>query len=120
MYQQTDLLGHPGVTAATVAAHAPCDEGGPKIADSGLGADWICMLTYHDEKGAAQDGKFELQVKTNSCYSASGPPSSVVVLTTFDQNAHVYRALRAGAAGFPGQGRAVLPTHCRGPRHGHR
>ena len=35
VHQQTDLLGHPGVTPASVAASASCDKGGPKVADRG-------------------------------------------------------------------------------------
>ncbi len=84
VHQQTDLLGHPGVTAASVAAHSTCDKGGPKVADRGPGADWICMVAYHDETGKAQEGKFELQARSNSCYTASGPSKLVGLVTITD------------------------------------
>lgn len=71
--QQAAILGHPGVTVGSTAATATCDRGGPKVADEGPGADWICMIHFTDETGTAQDGKFELQIKANSCYAATGP-----------------------------------------------
>ena len=71
--QQAAILGHPGVTVTSTAASATCDRGGPKVADEGPGADWICMIHFTDETRTAQDGKFELQIKANSCYAATGP-----------------------------------------------
>ncbi len=73
VHQQVDLLGHPGVTTASVAARATCDKGGPKVADRGAGADWVCLVDYRDETQAAQEGKFELQARSSSCWTASGP-----------------------------------------------
>jgi hypothetical protein len=84
VHQQTDVLGHPGVTVASVAAHASCDRGGPKVADVGPGADWICMIRYNDEHHAAQEGKFELQARSNSCYTASGPSKLIGLVTITD------------------------------------
>lgn len=71
--QQALILGHPGVTAASMAATDDCDKGGPKLPDTGPGADWICMIHWTDEQGVRQDGKFELQVRSSSCYTATGP-----------------------------------------------
>lgn len=71
--QQAQILGHDGVTRSSIGAVAACDRGGPKVADEGPGADWICMIHFVDETGTGQDGKFEVQVKSNSCYTASGP-----------------------------------------------
>ncbi len=86
VHQQTDIYGHPGVTAASVAAHASCDKGGPKVPDHGPGADWICMVTFNDETHAAQDGKFELQAKSNSCYTVAGPSKLIGLVTITDKN----------------------------------
>lgn len=72
---QAVILGHPGVTIASTAAATTCDRGGPKVADKGPGADWICMIHFTDETQTAQDAKFELQIKANSCYAATGPSS---------------------------------------------
>jgi hypothetical protein len=82
--QQTDILGHPGVTAASVAAQATCDKGGPEVADRGPGADWICQITYNDETHTAQQGKFEVQAKSNSCYTAAGPSKLIGLVTITD------------------------------------
>lgn len=81
--QRAALLGETGVTAASVNPKASCDRGGPKVADVGPGADWICFVTFTDDKGQPQKGKFELQAKANSTYVAGGPSKLVgpVVLT---------------------------------------
>ena len=71
--QQAAILGHAGITIASTTASATCDRGGPKVADKGPGADWICMIHFTDETHTAQNGKFELQIKANSCYAATGP-----------------------------------------------
>ena len=82
--QQAVILGHPGVTIASTAASATCDRGGPKVADKGPGADWICMIHFTDDAGHAQDGKFELQIKSNSCYTAAGPSKLIGLVTITD------------------------------------
>lgn len=71
--QQAEILGHPGVTAATLAPETTCDRGGPKVPDVGPGADWICHVLFTDADGTRQDGKFELTAKSNACYVATGP-----------------------------------------------
>jgi hypothetical protein len=71
--QRASILGEAGVTASGVAPSADCDRGGPKVADVGPGADWICMVTFVDDHGKTQTGKFELQAKANSTYVAGGP-----------------------------------------------
>jgi hypothetical protein len=82
--EQAGLLGHAGVTRASVDASAACDKGGPKVADVGPGADWICMIHWRDETGAAQDGKFELQARSNACWTAAGPSKLIGLLTITD------------------------------------
>jgi hypothetical protein len=84
--QQAGILGHPGVTSGSVGAKASCDRGGPKVADVGPGADWICMVSWRDEKAAEQDGKFELQVRSNSCYTAGGPSKLIGLATITDRS----------------------------------
>ncbi len=71
--QRAELLGHTDVTAASVRARTTCDRGGPTVADTGAGADWICHILFTDLDGVAQDGKFELAAKSNACYVATGP-----------------------------------------------
>lgn len=69
---QQHVLGHT-VTASSTAARSSCDRGGPKVADVGAGADWICLVDFTDAAGAPQEGKFELQVHADACYTAAGP-----------------------------------------------
>lgn len=82
--QQAAVLGQPGSTAAAIDAHASCDKGGPTVADTGPGADWICMVDFHDHTGKAQTGKFELQAHSNACYTVGGPSKLVGLATITD------------------------------------
>lgn len=82
--RQQQLLGHPQVTAASMAPSTSCDRGGPGVADSGAGRDWICLIDWTDDSGTRQEGKFELQVHSNSCWTASGPAKIVGSFTITD------------------------------------
>ncbi len=42
------------------------------------------MVTYHDETGRRQDGKFELQAKSNTCWTAGGPSKLIGLVTITD------------------------------------
>jgi hypothetical protein len=83
--QQAAILRVPGVTVAGIAATAHCDRGGPKIADVGPGADWICMTTFRDNQQHVRTGKFEVQVKANSTYVANGPSKLIGLATITDK-----------------------------------
>lgn len=82
--KQQQLLGHPGVTTASMRASSSCDRGGASVADVGAGSDWICMVTWNDDTAKTQTGKFELQVHANSCYTANGPASLIGSFTITD------------------------------------
>jgi hypothetical protein len=84
--QQAALLGHPGITVQSLKARAQCDKGGPKVADHGPGADWICQMSWHDPAVPLPDGsaKFELNVHSNDCYTAGGPSKYVGLLAITD------------------------------------
>jgi hypothetical protein len=84
--QRAAILGEVGVTPQTVAPVADCDRGGPKVADVGPGADWICMVTFVDDHGKPQTGKFELQAKANSTYVAGGPSKLVGTVMITDKH----------------------------------
>ncbi|MEP7021765.1 MAG: hypothetical protein ABI808_14040 [Pseudonocardiales bacterium] len=83
---QAKLLGHTGVTVASLHARATCDKGGPKVADHGPGADWNCYLSWNDPNTPLPDGtgRFELNVHSNDCYSAGGPSKIVGLITITD------------------------------------
>jgi len=80
---QQRVLGHE-VPAASVAARSACDRGGPQVADVGAGADWICLVDFTDQTGVHQQGKFELQVHANACYTAAGPAKLLGGFTILD------------------------------------
>lgn len=82
--QQQQILGHPGVTVAGMKTTSTCDRGGPKAPDVGAGPDWVCVVDFVDNTGASQEGKFELQVHANSCYTAAGPAKLLGSFTITD------------------------------------
>src|SRR5262245_13804794 len=86
--QQAELLGHKDVTVASLDAKAQCDKGGPKVADRGPGADWICYMSWKDKNvdETLMPGKFEVSAHSNNCYTAGGPSKLVGLLTITDKN----------------------------------
>ena len=74
--RQARLLGHRGVTPASLHATAMCDKHGPDVADVGPGGDWVCLMSWTDPNVPMPPeghGKFELNVHSNDCYTAGGP-----------------------------------------------
>jgi hypothetical protein len=88
--QQADILGIKGITTttATIGATTSCDKGGPKVADLGAGPNWICMMSWTDNKGRHQNGKFEVTVRTDATYVAGGPSKIVGLATITDKHGH--------------------------------
>lgn len=84
--QQAKLLGHRGLSISSLDAQAHCDKGGPAVADEGPGADWTCLMTWNDPNVPLPDGsgKFELNVHSNDCFTASGPTRVVGLVTITD------------------------------------
>ena len=72
------------MTAATMQPSTSCDRGGPSVPDTGAGRDWICMITWTDDTGTQQQGKFELQVHSSSCWTANGPAKTIGSFTITD------------------------------------
>jgi hypothetical protein len=85
---QAGILGISGITTATIGATTSCDKGGPKIADVGAGPNWICMMSFTDNHGQHQDGKFEVTVKTDATYVAGGPSKIIGLATIADPHGH--------------------------------
>lgn len=81
--RQATILGHEGITTASLHARAQCDKGGPTVPDEGLGADWICFMDWKDPNVPIPDGsaKFELNVHSNNCYTTTGPTKLVGLRT---------------------------------------
>src|SRR3954454_11290971 len=84
--QQARLLGHKGISVRSLHAKASCDKGGPKVADRGPGADWVCLMSWSDPNVPLPDGtaKFEVNAHSNNCYTAGGPSKFVGPLTITD------------------------------------
>ncbi|SDG49834.1 hypothetical protein [Klenkia brasiliensis] len=81
---QQRLLGDDQVTADSMAPSTTCDRHNGAVAPVGPGTDWICMITWNDATGTSQEGKFEVQVHSNSCWTASGPAKIVGSFTITD------------------------------------
>ncbi|BFU43187.1 hypothetical protein [Krasilnikovia sp. MM14-A1004] len=87
--QQAGILGIPGVTTATIGATTSCDKGGPNVADTGAGPNWICMMSFTDNHGQHQDAaKFEVTVHTDATYVAGGPSRIIGLATITDAHGH--------------------------------
>ena len=87
--QQADLLGHTGLTPASLKATAMCDKGGPDHPDVGPGGDWICLMSWKDPNVPMPPegyGKFELNIHSNGCYTASGSTKLLGYQTITDTN----------------------------------
>jgi hypothetical protein len=84
---QATLLGHDGVTPASLHATAMCDKHGPDVADVGPGGDWICLMGWSDPADPMPPegyGKFELNVHSNDCWTAAGPSKLTGFITLTD------------------------------------
>ena len=85
---QAKLLGHSGVTASGMQPRTQCYKGVPNVKDQGSGAGvWLCYMKWHDPNvdETLMPGKFELNVHSNSCYTATGPSKLVGLLTITDK-----------------------------------
>ena len=85
---QAHILGR-NVTAASLHAKAMCDKHGPDVADNGPGGDWNCLMSWTDPQVPMPPegyGKFELNVHSNDCFTASGPSKLTGFLTITDKH----------------------------------
>ena len=85
---QASLVGRQ-VTAASLHAKAMCDKHGPDVADIGPGGDWNCLMSWTDPQvpmPAEGYGKFELNVHSNDCFTASGPSKLTGFLPITDKH----------------------------------
>lgn len=84
---QAKLLGHTGVTPASLNAKAMCDKGGAIEDNIGPGSNWNCLVSWTDPNNPMPIegyGKFELDVHNNGCYTAGGPSKLVGFQTLTD------------------------------------
>jgi hypothetical protein len=75
------------LTPASLHATAMCDKAGAQNTDVGPGGDWVCLMSWTDPEVPMPPegyGKFELNVHSNDCYTASGPSKLTGFLTMTD------------------------------------
>ena len=85
--QQATLLGHRGITPASLHATAMCDKGGAVEPDVGTGSNWNCLVSWTDPDNPMPPegyGKIELNVHSNGCYTAAAPSKLVGFATLTD------------------------------------
>lgn len=86
--EKSRLLGRDDLTPGSLHAEAMCDKHGPDVADVGPGGDWVCLIGWTDPKMPLPPegyGKFELNVHSNDCYTATGPSKIIGFLTMTDR-----------------------------------
>jgi hypothetical protein len=84
--QEAAIVGHHGVTPASLHATAMCDKG-PGVAQSGPGTSWNCLTSWTDPNvpmPPAGYGKLELTVHSNGCYTVGSPSSLIGYQTITD------------------------------------
>jgi hypothetical protein len=87
--QQARIQGRHGITPASLHATAMCDKHGAENLDQGPGGDWVCLMSWTDPEVPMPPegyGKFELNVHSNDCYTASGPSKLTGFLTMTDKH----------------------------------
>jgi hypothetical protein len=85
---QARLEGRHGVTVASLHAKAMCDKHGAENIDTGPGGDWVCLMSWTDPDVPMPPegyGKFEMNVHSNDCFTASGPSKLTGFLTITDK-----------------------------------
>jgi hypothetical protein len=84
---QAAIQGREDLTPGSLQAHAMCDKHGAEDIDTGPGGDWVCLMSWVDPQVPMPPegyGKFELNVHSNGCYTASGPSKLTGFLTMTD------------------------------------
>ncbi|MBB6625765.1 hypothetical protein H5V45_00395 [Nocardioides sp. KIGAM211] len=92
LYVHTAGLQGRTVSAASLHATAMCDKAGAENKDVGPGGDWNCLMSWNDPDVPMPPegyGKFELNVHSNDCYTASGPSKLTGFLTMTDTRGRV-------------------------------
>ncbi|MEO5664541.1 MAG: hypothetical protein ABIR39_14805 [Nocardioides sp.] len=86
--QHAQIQGQSDITPASINAQAMCDKAGAAGVDVGPGGDWVCLMSWTDPEVPMPTegyGKFELNVHSNDCYTASGPSKLTGFLTMTDK-----------------------------------
>ena len=81
------LQGRTDVTPVSLDPQVMCDKAGPINIDVGPGGDWVCLMSWTDPEvpmPAEGYGKFELNVHSNDCYTASSPSKLIGFRTLAD------------------------------------
>jgi hypothetical protein len=84
---QARIQGRTDLTPGSLHAQAMCDKAGAQNIDTGPGGDWVCLMSWTDPQVPMPPegyGKFELNVHSNGCYTASGPSKLTGFLTITD------------------------------------
>lgn len=75
--QQQARLGRAGLHAADVSADATCHRLSSSSPSSGAGDDWSCIEQWVGAYGVLQVAQYDTKLRTNGCFTATGPPAVV-------------------------------------------
>ena len=75
--QQQARLGRAGLHAAEVSADATCHRLSSASPTSGAGDDWSCVEQWVGPYGVLQVAQYDAKLRTNGCFTATGPPAVV-------------------------------------------
>ena len=74
--QQADL-GRPNVRPGHFFAVASCQKGLAGSAQTGAGDNWVCVEQWQEVGGHFAEATYELSVRTDGCFEATGPADVV-------------------------------------------
>jgi hypothetical protein len=84
---QARLQGTPIISSDTLNPRAQCRRIGANAAIDGPGGDWACLMSWQDPGLPMPPegwGRFELNVRSNGCYTATGPSRLIGLPTITD------------------------------------
>lgn len=87
---QQAQLGRPSIRAATTYGTASCVKGSPSSPQKGPGDDWTCVEQWRSWDGKLLIATYDLQVQTDSCYTAIGPTNVVGQPKLTAPDAHLF------------------------------
>jgi hypothetical protein len=77
LQRQEQLLGGTPQSVQQLKVQSVCHKGPLGGSDKGAGEDWACVVSFDVGRVTPDIARYELEVKTDGCYRATGPTSVV-------------------------------------------
>jgi hypothetical protein len=75
--RQQAQLGRGGLHSADLSADATCHRLSSSSPTAGAGDDWSCVEQWVGPYGVLQVAQYDVKLRTNGCFTATGPPAVV-------------------------------------------